>query len=112
MFLENGSSFFWRRLSEDHKRTLAQLETALQASIYFTVAWKEVTTKMVRKGPWGIQAFEEVEVTKKYSSEEKRALRQTVVACLYRGLRKTPAEGVAIDMINQYSRRPFPEPSK
>lgn len=112
MLNERETKHFWPNLTEDQKRELTQLKAALSRPLDTPVTWTSIEQRIVHKGRWGVQAFKEFTVTKEYSLEEKRFLRQSVVARLYQRLMGTVAEKEAQDIIDKYSPRPKPEPSR
>lgn len=112
MLNERETKHFWPNLTEDQKRELTQLKAALSRPLDTPVTWTSIKQRIVYEGPWRVQAFKNFAVTKEYSLEEKRFLRQSVVARLYQGLMGTPAEIAAQSIINRYSTPPKPEPSR
>lgn len=112
MLNERETKNFWPNLTEDQKRELTQLRAALFRPLDTPVTWASVEQRIVYEGPWKTQAFKNFAVTKAYSLEEKRFLRQSVVARLYQSLMGTPAEIAAQSIINRYSTPPKPEPSR
>lgn len=112
MAYEREPKRIWPNVTVDQERELTQLKAALSRPLDTPVTWKSIKQRIVYEGRWRVQAFKNFAVTEEYSLEEKRFLRQSVVARLYQGLMGTPAERAAQSIINRYSTPPKPEPSR